>query len=299
MKQIFYRVIYHQTVNSILRNVNRAFYPFLPKKVKIPPSGILTLKNKNGKKLKIKTNQTNYLTQLIFWKGYHSFEYTDIFIKLIKKIEVFYDIGSNIGYYSLLAEMENPNIKVVAFEPASGPLYYLKKNVDINNLKKIKVEDIALSDKNGSITFFEIKNKKYTYLEHNLAGESNAGSKTEGRDFVPVKVKTQTFNEYVSNTNHQNIDLVKMDTEGTEHLILDHADVILKQMKPIIICETLFDTIEPELESIFNQYDYDFYNHSESGLEKVTSITRDKDNGVRNCFFVHPSKHHLIEEFIQ
>ena len=257
------------------------------------------VKNKDGKTLKIKTNQTNYLTKLIFWEGYENFEYTDLFIKLIKKIDVFYDIGSNIGYYALLAEMENPEIKVVAFEPASGPLYYLKKNVDLNNFKNITVEDIALSDKNGSITFFEIKNEKYKYLEHNLAGESNAGSKTEGRNFVPVKVKTKTFNEYISNTNHENIDLVKMDTEGTEHLILNHADVILEQIKPIFICETLFNTIEPELESIFNKYGYDFYNHTEAGLKKVASIIRDKDNGVRNCFFVHPSKYHLIEEFIQ
>ena len=300
MKQMFYKTIYHPIVNSALRSINRAFYTVLPKKIKIPPSGILTIKNKDGKTLKIKTNQTSYLTQLIFWEGYQNYEYTDIFIKLIKKTDVFYDIGSNIGYYSLLAEMENPNIKVIAFEPASGPLYYLKKNVDINNFKNITVEDIALSDKNGSITFFSVKNKKYTYLEHNLSGEGNTGSKTQGRNFVPVEVKTQTFNEYVSNTNNNNnIDLVKMDTEGTEHLILTHADVILKQMKPIIICETLFDNIESELESIFNQYGYDFYNHTESGLEKVTSITRDKDNGVRNCFFVHPSKYHLIEEFIQ
>lgn len=299
MKQIFYKVIYHPTVNSLLRAINRVLHPVLPEKIKISPSGILTIKNKNGKRLKIKTNQTNYLTQLIFWEGYQNFEYTDIFIKLIKKIGVFYDIGSNIGYYSLLAEMENPNIKVIAFEPASGPLYYLRKNVDINNFKNITVEDIALSDKNGSITFFEIKNKKYSYLKHNLAGESNAGSKTEGRNFFPVKVKTQTFNEYVSNTSHESIDLVKMDTEGTEHLILNHADIILKQVKPIIICETLFNTIEPELESIFKIYGYDFYNHTESGLEKVTSIIREKDNGVRNCFFVHPSKYHLIKEFIE
>ena len=299
MKQIFYKIIYDPTVNSVLRTINRAFHPILPEKIKISPSGILTIKNKNGKRLKIKTNQTNYLTQLIFWGGYQNFEYTDIFIKLIKKIGVFYDIGSNIGYYSLLAEMENPNIKVIAFEPASGPLYYLRENVNINNFKNITVEDIALSNKDGSITFFEIKNKKYSYLKHNLAGESNAGSMTEGRNFVSVKVKTQTFNEYVSNTSHESIDLVKMDTEGTEHLILNHGDIILKQMKPIIICETLFNTIEPELESIFKLYGYDFYNHTESGLEKVTSIIREKDNGVRNCFFVHPSKYHLIEEFIQ
>ena len=298
MKQLFYKTIYHPTINLVLRNVNKVFYPVLPKKIKIPPSGVLTIKNKAGKRLKIKTNQTNFLTNLIFWNDYKKFEYTDIFIRLIKKVNVFYDVGSNIGYYSLLAEMENPTIKVFAFEPASGPLFYLKKNVDINNFKNIKVEDIALSEKNGDITFFEIKNKKYSYLEHNLAGESNAGSKTEGRNFVMVEVKTQTFNDYVSHANHENIDLVKIDTEGTEHLILNHADVILQQMKPIFICETLFNTTEEKLEYIFNKYDYHFYNHTEYGLKKVTTITREKDNGIRNCFFVHPSKQHLIEEFI-
>ncbi len=299
MKQIIYKTIYNQTINFVLRNINKALYPMLPKKIKIPPSGLLTIKNEIGKRLRIQTNQTSYLTQLLFWEGYQNFEYTKIFLSLIKKVNVFYDIGSNIGYYALLAEMENPDIQVVAFEPASGPLYFLKKNVSINNFNNIKVEDIALSEKNGSITFYEIKNKKYTYLEHNLAGEGNAGSKTLHRNFVPIEVKTKTFNHYVSDENQENIDLVKIDTEGTEHLILQNADVILGEMKPIFICETLFNTIESQLEFIFAKYNYEFYNHTDTGLKKVSSIIRDKDNGVRNCFFVHPSKSHLIKQFVK
>ncbi|PLW93068.1 MAG: hypothetical protein C0592_07535 [Marinilabiliales bacterium] len=299
MRQIVYRLIYNSTINRILRNINKAFSPFLSNKIRIAPSGVLTIKNNEGKKIKIKTNQTNYLTRLIFWEGYQNFEYTDIFVNLIKKVDVFYDIGSNIGYYSLLAKMENPEIQVVAFEPANGPLHYLKENVNINNFKNITIANIALSEETGFITFFEVKNKKYSYLEHNLAGEGNAGSKTTGRSFAPTKVRSMTFNEYVTNAKQKSIDLVKMDTEGTEHLILESADVILEQMKPIFICETLFDTIEPELELIFNKYGYNFYNHTDTGLKKVTTIKRDKDNGVRNCFFVHPSKFHLIEEFIQ
>ena len=121
MKQLIYRVIYNSNINLILRYFNKLLYPILPNKIKLPPSGIMKIQNSNGKKLKIFTNQTNYLTQLIFWNGYESFEYTDIFISLIKKVSTFYDIGANIGYYSLLAEMENSNIKVVGFEPATGP----------------------------------------------------------------------------------------------------------------------------------------------------------------------------------
>jgi FkbM family methyltransferase len=299
MKQLIYKIIYSPDINKIIRNTNKFLSGILPVKIKIPPSGVITIHNEHKKVLKIKTNQTNYLTQLIFWEGYRNFEYTDIFINLIKKVNVFYDIGSNIGYYSLLAEMENPKINVVAFEPATGPLFYLKENVKLNHFKNIQIEDLALSEKTGRLKFFEVKNKKYTYLEHNLAGEGNAGSKTTGRNFVSVEVKTKTFNEYVIEKGERNIDLVKMDTEGTEHLILKHADVILEKMKPIFICETLYDTIEAELEAIFKHYGYDFYNHTEAGLKKVASIKRTHDDGVKNCFFVHPSKYHLIEEFVQ
>lgn len=299
MKQLFYKVIYNKDVNKILRNINRILKPILPENIKLPPSGIIRLKNNLGQVLNIKTNQTSYLTKLLYWEGYQNFEYTDIFIKLIKKINVFYDIGANIGYYSLLAEIKNNNIKVVAFEPANGPLFYFRENIKINKLKNIKVESLALSDKEGEIIFYEVRNKKYTYLEHNLAGEGNSGSKTIGRNFVPISVKTNTLDKYVENVKEVSIDLIKMDTEGTEHFILENSDNVLRLMKPIIICETLFNTIELELEKLMLSYGYEFYNHTEMGLKKVNTIVRKEDNGVSNCFFVHPNKFYLIEEFVK
>ena len=299
MKQLIYKVIYNKHVNKILRNLNRILKPILPEKIKLPPSGIIRFKNNLGQVLNIKTNQTSYITQLLYWEGYQNFEYTDIFIKLIKKINVFYDIGANIGYYSLLAEIENKNIKVIGFEPANGPLFYFRENIKINKFKNIRVESLALSDKEGEITFYEIRNKKYTYLEHNLAGEGNSGSKTSGRNFVPISVKTTTLDKYVENSKEANIDLIKMDTEGTEHFILENSDNVLKLMKPIIICETLFNTIELELEKLMRSYGYEFYNHTEMGLKKVNTIVREEDNGVSNCFFVHPNKFDLIAEFVK
>lgn len=298
MKQIIYRAIYNKTGNKVLRNTNKLLASIIPNLIKISPSGTIKIFNKEGGILKIKTNQTSFITFLLFWKGYLNFEYTRIFIKLIKKVAVFYDIGANIGYYSLLAEWENKEIRVVGFEPASGPLFYFKENVRINNFTNIKVESLALSHQEGEITFHEVQNNKYSYLQHNLAGEGNAGSKTTGRNFVPHKVKTTTLNQYVKGYEKNSIDLIKMDTEGTECLILEHADFILKEMKPIIICETLFNTIEAELEEIFTLHGYEFYNHTDDGLKKVESIIRENDNGVRNCFFVHPSKFTLIEEFV-
>ncbi len=272
--------------------------PVVPN-VQLPPSGVVTIQNDKGRTLKLKTNQTNYLTHLLFWEGYQNLEYTKIFVQLIKKTDVFYDVGANIGYYSLLAELENTQVRVVGFEPATGPLFYFKENVRINNCQNIRVEPLALSHQQGEITFYEVKNKKYRYLAHNLTGEGNAGSKTTQRNFVPNTVKTTTLDQYVADTGEINIDLIKLDTEGTEHLILAHATRVLDRMKPIVICETLFNVIEAELEQIFKEHGYEFYNHIENGLTKVKTIVRDVDDGVRNCFFVHPSRYHLVEEFVQ
>jgi FkbM family methyltransferase len=299
MKKFFYQFIYGSRINYILRNINKFLLPILPWKVKIPPSGILKLKNETGSCIKLATNQTNYLTYLIFWEGsYINFEYTSIFIKLIKKVKTFYDIGANIGYYSLIGSMENKDLKVVGFEPACGPLFYFMKNIQLNEFNNIQAEGIALSHKEGEIEFYEIMNKKYSYLVHNLGGESNTGSKTTGRNFVLKKVKTTTLDNYVISHNEQVIDLIKMDTEGTENLILEKSDYILREMRPIIICETIFNTIEKELEQILLRYGYEFYNYTGEGLKKVPTLIRDEYNGIDNCFFVHPEKIRLIEEFI-
>lgn len=297
MKQLIYKTIYQPQVNYLLRNFNKLLYPLLPKKLTLPPSGTMTLMVEN-KPLYITTNQTSYLTQLLFWKGYQNFEYTTLFLDLIKETNSFLDIGSNIGYYSLLAARVNPTIKVTAFEPATGPLHFLEKNVKLNHFKNINIEKLALSERNGQIVFYEVTSEKYKFLKHNLAGEGNAGSKTTQRNFVKNNVESIRLDEYVNQKNITSIDLIKMDTEGTEHFILSNASEVISKMKPIIICETLFGMIERELEDIMVKHGYEFYNFNGKGLEKVSTLIRTKNDGITNCFFVHPEKKHLIESYI-
>jgi FkbM family methyltransferase len=296
MKETFYKLIYNGKVNWILRNINKSLKLFLP--FKIPPAGIITIKIDKKTQFKMYTNQSNYLTKIVFWEGCESFEYTPVFIDIVRNTSTFFDIGANIGYYSLLASTINKSINVVGFEPARGPLNYFRKNVLLNNFNQIKVESIALSDKNEEIDFYEISNPKYQYLEFNLAGESNTAGNVENRKYKINKVLTVTLDDYVRTNKFENIDLIKIDTEGTEHLILGHSDNVLSIMKPIVICETLFGRNEKELEEIFSKHGYLFYNHTLRGLEKTETLIREKENGVNNCFFVHPTKFDLISKYV-
>ena len=296
--QLLYKFIYHKNINYILRNLNKFLSGILPDKIKLPPSGFFSLKTDSGK-IKIATNQTSYLTQLLFWNGYKNFEYSEIFEKLSKNINSFLDIGSNIGYYSLLATKSNPNIKVFGFEPATGPKYFLQKNIQLNNFQNnIKAINLALSNQIGQIDFYEVESPKYKYLKHDLAGEGNAGTKTTSRNFIKNTVSAITLEKFIDNENITNVDLIKIDTEGTEIDILNSGKSVIAQFKPIIICETLYNTIENELDDFFKELDYLFFTHTSDGLEKVSTIKRNYDNGIRNCFFVPKSKSDLITPFI-
>lgn len=299
LKNLFYRFIYDKNINYFLRNLNKRINQLFLSEMRINPSGVLKVQMEDKKIIRIKTNQTNFVTKRIFWdkRGYLDFEYTPVFIKLIRKVSCFYDIGANIGYYSLIAASENKQIKIKCFEPAEGPLYFLNENIKLNAFSNIQVESIALSDQTGEIDFYEVKNTKYTYLKFNLGGEGNAGSKANEGAYIKTKIKAITLDEFVGSTKDI-IDLIKIDTEGTEIGILRNALSVLKIMKPIIICETLFNRIETELEELFIAEGYFFYHFNGKGLVKVDTIRRQSDDGVRDCFFVHPDRFHLISDLV-
>src|SRR5690606_11558676 len=169
----------------------------------------------------------------------------------------------------------------------------------LNNLKKNIISvDHALSKETKAIDFYEVKSTKYDYLNKNLSGEHNAGTKTKTRNFIKTTVQGISLAKFILRKDIQTIDLIKIDTEGTEVEILESGKEYIERFKPIIICETLFNTTENLLTDFFNRLDYDFYNHSENGLKKVDTLYRMKDNGIRNCFFVPKEKNHLIAEFV-
>ncbi len=296
---IFYKIIYQSNINYLLRNINYSLKDIVPKKLKIPPAGLLNCKTNSGS-INIYTNQTSYLTQLLFWKGYKSFEYSEIFEDLSKNISYFLDIGANIGYYSLLAVKSNPSIEVFAFEPADGAHYFLEKNIKANNFQnKISPHKIALSKTNDKIDFYEVGSLKYPYLKYILSGENNTGTKKTSREFIKKEVLAQSLDCFITSHNIKRVDLIKIDTEGTELDILKSGDKYIREFTPIIICETLYNTTEKELELYFKNLDYKLYNHiPNSGLLEVKTIVRNIDDGIRNCFFVPKNKEYLISKYL-
>ena len=68
-------------------------------------------------------------------------------IKSFENNSIFWDIGANIGLYSLYAAIIN-NSKVFAFEPAASNYFCLCKNIELNNLdNQVFPLSLSFSDK--------------------------------------------------------------------------------------------------------------------------------------------------------
>lgn len=142
---------------------------------------------------------------------------TLIITKLIKQGDIVYDIGANIGYYSIIASNLVKNSgKVFSFEPEPTNFRLLKFNLKKNRCSNVICEPIAVSDG---------PSETYLYLsEDNLGGHSIYKSDLKRKR---LRVPQINIDKYPSAFSGK-IDFVKIDTQGAEYKILSGMkDVIL------------------------------------------------------------------------
>lgn len=148
--------------------------------------------------------------------------------KFIKRGMTVFDVGANIGLYTLLfCERVGENGKVYSFEPALEAFYRLKQNVKLNNYKA-KIYNIGISDKIGETVLYTCEDDAYNSL----------GKKPMKPIIKEVIINTITLDEFCKNEKISTINLIKIDTEGADYLVLKGAERILtKDSAPVIICE--------------------------------------------------------------
>lgn len=298
--KLFYQIIYHPDINYVLRNLLKMVSKLLSKPIIISVSGKLKIKYKR-ETIMLHTNQTCFVAKELFYEGADNYEFTLLFDYIIKKSDVFFDIGANIGYFTILGERLNPSLKTFSFEPSVGPLHYLNKNVVENRLNNVKIIDKAVSDINGRLQFYDVVSEKYPWVKHNLNG-SNSLQNIHGREkAVSYEVDVITLASVMAKYNLDKVDLIKLDTECTEHLILKSSLDVINQYKPIIICE-VYDIIENEVqECLDNMVEYEIFQHKENikklkRIKNLKEVSNDAFN--RNFIFCPIEKREDISPFI-
>ncbi len=152
----------------------------------------------------------------------------DALAELLAPGDVFYDIGANVGYFSVVAAgIVGSTGGVVAFEPVPVNALYVRRNAAINDMA-IDVREQAVGERSGPGVL-------------NVAAYSG-GSALEGVDVPPDRVGTMTvevvsIDDLVAARSVPPPTVVKVDVEGGEMLVLRGMQRTLADCRPALVLE--------------------------------------------------------------
>jgi FkbM family methyltransferase len=152
---------------------------------------------------------------------------TLVWIKKMDPYKVFWDIGANVGIYSIYAAKVHKNFKVYSFEPSVLNLNILVKNINKNKLnKKITIITSPLSD-------------KLTLGNFNLGSseEASANSSFNAKRSRNLSYMTNSLNSKLLKKFYkiQQPDYVKIDVDGNEFEILKDLLSVFNSIESILI----------------------------------------------------------------
>lgn len=130
----------------------------------------------------------------------------------IKEGEIWYDLGGNVGAFTLLAKKNGA--EVVVYEPDPFNCEMLEKNLKLNNFKaEIRNKAIVENYKEEMILFIGNNNQVWrNSLYKNWNGKG-------------IKIKCENFDKNIPNNVN-----IKMDIEGAEMPILETTNLIFNKL---------------------------------------------------------------------
>ena len=189
---------------------------------------------------------------------------------------VFWDVGANVGVYSLFAGKKNH--KVFAFEPSAPNYYVLNKNIELNSLdKQISALNIAFTSKN------EIAYLKMGDTTLGAAVNSFKDAVTEEGAFFNVLYNQAalgfTIDQFISNYQLDTPNYIKIDVDGNEGDILNGMVNTIKSpdLKSVLIELAL---TRPDYSGII-----DFFKANNFAAVKVIDAAFDHSSEIKNHIF--------------
>jgi FkbM family methyltransferase len=216
--------------------------------------------------LKIKLFKNSILAKCI----YIGFEQDEISFlnRFLRSGDVFFDIGSNIGLFSLHASViVGESGKIIAFEPTPDSFKKLVENIELNNIKNILPVNIGLSDKKG-------------FLELNISGNGydawNSFANLNDNYYIEKRaVEVLTLDDFIAQNNISKINLIKLDVEGWELFVIRGGENYIKNAKDLVLLiefteENAFAAgyYVHEIYDLLKSWGYEWYSFTNSKLIK-------------------------------
>ena len=226
----------------------------------------------------------NWRVETFFTKEPETLEWIDNFEK--KENLVFWDIGANVGLYSIYNSLKNPKSTTIAFEPSSSNLRVLTRNISINNLEKnIKVVSMPLTNKKN--IFQEMKEGQF--IEGGAMNSFGENFDFEGKEFqtnMKYNLLGTTMNYFIENSILEIPDYIKIDVDGIEHLILKGGDKFLNNQKVKSLLIEINENFKEQYEQVLDLMEKNKFKILYKKFNKDFQLEGSKFNKTFNYVFI-------------
>ena len=179
--------------------------------------------------------------------------------------ELFLDVGSYAGLFSLVAAKLNRQIKIAAFEASTVTYGRLIRNISLNGLEtSICPAHFAAWDETTTLEFTH-RYGIYTMCPGNsaipLVAEPDHVEKVhtfplDGLMDIGVGLPGVLGSRSLGVKTFRSVAAIKIDIEGAEGYALRGATQILRLQRPHILCELLTDNAVSDIGKFISEYDY-------------------------------------------
>ena len=153
--------------------------------------------------------------------------------RLLAPGDVFYDIGANVGFFTLVgARLVGPSGRVVAFEPVPWCASAVGRNIELNAFDHAQIRAEAVGAQDASGRLLVVGEASWSHLE-------STGRHADVREEIDVRVVS--IDSLVGRGEIPPPDVLKIDTEGAELQAIEGARATIAEHRPAIVCE-LHDT---------------------------------------------------------
>ncbi len=196
--------------------------------------------------------------------------------------EVFFDVGANLGLFTLTAAQGvGSGGHVYAFEPSQREAQYLRRNLELNRLTNVTVVTQAVGDQCGTARFAIAADGGNNSLMKNAHPQQHIQEWQE--------VEVTTLDAFVAAHRVPRVNLMKIDVEGGEVNVLRGAAHLLNgPQPPTILCEFCdvtaagFDSSGQALYDTFASFGYQLFMLPESGQGALAPAPRQERYDYEN-----------------
>lgn len=182
-----------------------------------------------------------------FWEGQYESKVQRLITELCKPGTVFFDVGANFGYYSLLAT--RCGASAIAFEPDARMAESLNIHARLNGMEgQIRIERKAVFSQDGEV-FLEPTS------DLTLHGNAHVQTLADARSGA-IRIPCTTLDSYVAANGAPS--LVKIDVEGAERNVLAGAESVFQDIRPPLLCEVHDHANEDFARSWLHKKRYEF-----------------------------------------